>query len=245
MRGSAVGGILASAVLASCSLGIIDLPPEPSPTVLLVVARITPDQADPSVVRLEVEATLDEGVGPDGAPRSLLDDVLVVEGEAHTPLKPGDPSPRWEASGSYPAPGPEAIGLRLPRVEGLPFPREVAMRVRVDVTPGPVITLAPGDDLVLTAAAPSNASSYVSWYADLTSTTDPSFHVRLSGDGEVWPETVRVPAQELPPGAFPLKARLGIAWSRTVNLSALTEVERYDLELQSILVVDWRVESAS
>lgn len=243
MRGSAVGGILAAWLLAvGCSLGIVDLPTEPSPAELVVVSELSAHPDDPALVRVSVVASLEPGIGREGAARDVLDDVLGVEATLHEPEPDADGTFRWSAAEVFTAPGPPSVELRLPRLEGLPPPRDVNMRVRVDVTPAAgVVALDPGEDLVLVAAEPTNPSSRVSWYVQVRSATDPSFRLNLNGDGTAWPDTVRVPALQLPPGAFPLDVRWGILWDRTVDISALSPAERYDLHLRSILLVDWRV----
>ena len=242
--GAAVGvvSVCTLGVASACTLGVVDLPSDPAPAELLVVTEMAADPADPSRVLVLVAAALDPGVTLDGAPRRLVSDVLGVEDVDHRPTEPGDPAhPTWHATVSFPAPGPEAVQLRLPRLEGLGLGAGVNMRVRVDVTPGSTIRVAPDEDLVLTAEPPSNPAQTLDWSLEVTSPGLAAFDLRRGG-ATVWPAEVRVPAGEIPSEAFPVEAVLRIRWDRSLTLFELTPSERYDLALRSVMTVAWTVD---
>ena len=234
---------MSTTLVAACSLGIVDLPPEPAAAELLVTAELGADPGDPSRVQVLVTAVLDPGVGPDGTTRRLLSDVMGIHGANHVPTESGDPSrPTWLAAESYPNPGPYAVQLRLPRLQGLGFGEVVNMRVRVDVTPDETIVLDDGEDLVLNTEPPSNPAQELEWSLELSSSSMPDFRVALGGT-ETWPAEVRVPADQIPPAALPLKAEMRIQWDRSLDLFEVTPAERYQLSLRSIMDAAWRVEA--
>lgn len=245
MRGVAIGGITSTMMVAACGLGVVDIPPDPSPAQLFVSSAIGADPSDPSRVQVVVRATLDPGIGRDGSPRRITDDAFHVEGAAHSPSGSGDPSrPTWLATISYATPGPEGVRLGIPRLEGLGLAESITMRVRVDVTPDGTIVLGDGEDLVITAEPPSNPAQTLEWSLDLTSAAMPAYALRMGGT-DSWPSEVRVPADQIPASALPLRAALQIRWYRTLNLFSLTPDERYDLTLGSIMNVVWTVEAGS
>jgi hypothetical protein len=241
-RATALGGSVASLlVVVGCGLGVVDLVREPSPAELLVVSEIASDPEEALLVRVEVRAKLEPGIGTDGRSRRLLTDILGVQNQIYDALQAGDPPrPTWRAIDSYEEPGPEAVQLVFPRLEGLPPPPNINMRVRVDVTPGDSIVIGEQEDLVLSTTPPTNPAQTLAWSLELTSPSAPAFRLFAGGE-ELWPTTVRVPAEQMPASAFPLHARLRIQWDRSLNLTQLTPVERYDLALRSIMTVDWRV----
>ncbi len=244
MRPMAVCAIASTTIVVACSLGVVDLPPDPSPAELFVTSEIAPHPDDPSQVSVLVSATLDPGVARNGTPRRVTSDVLTVQWVDHSPTSSGDPArPTWLATQSYPAPGPEAVRLDLPRLEGWPA-ETVNMRVRVDVLPEGTIVLAAGDDLVLGAELPSNPAQELEWSLTLTSSSMAAYELRLGGH-ESWPEEVRVPAAQIPADALPLSAALRIQWDRSLSLLELTPAERYDLDLRSTMVVEWTVRGES
>lgn len=244
MRGRVAGGIASVVVLCGCSLGVVDLPADPSPAELFVASQLETDPVDPSQVRLVVRATLDPGIGLDGVPRGVVSDLLGVGDGDYSPSDGGDPSrPIWLATESYAPPGPEGVALRLPRLQGFGPAERIRMRIRVDVTSGGTIVLGDGDDLVLTSEPPSNPAQTLEWSLQLTSTSMPTFGLTMGGS-ESWPEEVRVPASQLPASALPVEATLRIRWDRSLNLVELTPDERYDLALRSTMVVGWTVEVA-
>lgn len=244
MRGMAASGIATTMILAACGLGVVDLPADPAPARLLVTSEIAADPTDPSRVHVVVSATLDPGIEPDGTPRRVASNVLRVEDIGYAPSQSGDPSrPTWLATESYPTPGPEAVRLGLPRLEGLGLSETLRMRVRVAVAPGRTIVLGDGQDLVITAEPPSNPAQTLHWSLYLTSSSMPTYRLQTGGS-DSWPAEVRVPAGQIPTEALPLKAMLRIRWDRSVNLLELTPDERYDLALRSIMVVAWTIEAA-
>lgn len=245
MRGVSMGGAASAIVLAACGLGVVDIPPDPAPAELLVISEIRADPDDPSQVRVVVRATLDPGITSEGVPRRVTRDVLRVEGTDHSPSPSGDQSrPTWVATESYPTPGPEAVRLGLPKLEGFGLAETINMRIRVDMTPGNTILLADGDDLVITAEPPSNPAQDLEWSLELTSAAMPEYQVQMGGRRS-WPAEMRVPAEQIPASALPLTAALRIRWDRSLELFELTPDERYDLRLRSIILVEWTVEAAS
>lgn len=245
MRGRTIGGTMAAALLASCSLGVVDLPVEPTPAVLTIVSDVEPDPDDPSQVEVVVQASIDPGTSIDGTARRLTSDVLRVEGRSLSPDVVGDrPKPTWLVTLPYPSPGPEGVRLGLPSVQGLGLPETLRMRIRVDVTPEGTITLGDGDDLVIRADLPSNPAEHVTWSLDLRSESLPAYRMQVSGSGQ-WPEEIRVPRGQMPAASFPLEADLRIRWDRSLTLYELTPDERYDLVLLSIMRNRWSVESGA
>jgi hypothetical protein len=244
MRRRALGGTAAVTVASACTLGVVDLPADPGPAELLVVTEMAADPADPSLVQVQLTATLDPGTGLDGTPRRIVSEVLGVEGTDHAPTESADPGHlMWLATETYASPGPEGVQLRLPRLEGLGLGETVNMRVRVDVTPGATILVADGEDLVLTAEPPSNPAQTLDWSLELTSPSMSPFLLEVVG-ATAWPSEVRVPAEEIPPTAFPVDAVLRIQWDRSLTLFELTPDERYDLALRSVMVVTWTVDAS-
>jgi len=243
MRGVAAGGLASLSVVAGCTLGVVDIPAGPTPAELRVTSEFRADPSDASLVRIVVRASLDPGIGLDGAPRRIERTVLGVGGSDYEPASAPDPShPTWLATGSYAAPGPEGVPLRLPILAGLGLAQGINMRVRVEATPGTTILLGRGEDLVLTAEPPSNPAQTLEWSLDLTSASLPDFRVQRGGD-DAWPAEVRIPADELPPSAFPIRAEVRVRWDRSLSVFELTPAERYDLSLTSVMVLDWTVES--
>lgn len=239
----AASAIASTTIVAACTLGVVDLPPQPAPAELLVTAELGADPGDSSRVQVLVTATLDPGVGPDGETRRLLSDVMGIHGIDHTPSESEDPSrTTWLAAESYPTPGPYAVQLRVPRLQGLGFGEVINMRVRVDVTPEDTIVLDDGEDLVLTTEPPSNPAQALEWSLTLSSSSSPDFGVTLGGD-EAWPTEVRVAADRIPSGALPLTAEMRIQWDRSLDLFQLTPSELYRLSLRSIMDVVWTVEA--
>jgi hypothetical protein len=238
-------GIAASAVITGCTLGVVDLDLDPSPAEMAITSEYAVDPADPSKVQVVVSASLDPGVGPERAPRRLTSDLLFVEGVEHPPSQTGDAPPyTWRAAVPFAAPGPEGVGVTLPRLEGLGLTQSFNMRVRSDLTPGNTVVLAEGEDLVLTAASPSRPAETLEWSLELTSSSLPGFRLTMGG-AEAWPEEVRVPADQLPAGGFPFEAALRIQWVRSLTLFELTATERYDAALRSIILAVWTVERAT
>jgi hypothetical protein len=235
--------IVSTTIMAACTLGVVDLPPQPAPAELRVTSELGADPQDPSRVQVLVTAALDPGIGLDGEARRVLSDVMGIHGVSYSPSEPRDPSrPTWLASESYETPGPYGVQLRLPRLEGLGFGEVINMRVRVDVTPEGTIVLQDGEDLVLTTEPPSNPAQELEWSMALSSESTPSFRILLEGE-ESWPAEVRVPADQIPGYAFPLRAEMRIQWDRSLDLFELTPDERYRLWLRSIMEVGWSVEA--
>lgn len=244
MRLMAVCGIASAVVVAGCDLGVVDLVLPPSPAELVVVSEIRADPTTPDQVEVSVRAALDPGIGPDGKPRALDSGTLLVEGAPYLPSMTGQPpSPTWDASISFPAPGPEGVRLTLPRPEGFGPGTSLTMRVRVMTTPEGTILLDQGEDLVITTELPSSPAETVEWSLALSSATMPGFRLQLGGTGP-WPEQIRVPSEQLPTGAFPITAEARIEWDRGFTLIELTPQERYDLVLRSIMRLAWTLEVA-
>lgn len=250
MRLIALSGIVSTTLVAACDLGIVDLRADPAPTRLTVTSSIAPTVEDPSLVELALQATLYPGIGPDGVPRRMTSDILWVEDVAHAPspvdgpalgVGPwGAPRSSWVVQDSFPTPGPEGIRLDLPQVAELGPARSIRMRVRVDTTPGDTLVLAVGEDLVVGAEEPSNPAESFVWSLELTSLSEPDYGVVLDGS-EAWPTELRVPADRIPDAVLPVEASLRIRWHRSLDLVALTPVERYELALRSFMVVGWTV----
>lgn len=251
MRLIALSGIVSTTLVAACDLGIVDLRADPAPTRLTVSSSVAPTVEDPSLVEVALHATLYPGIGPDGVPRRMTSDILWVENVAHAPspvdgpalgVNPGGaPRSSWVARDSFPTPGPGGIRLHLPQVAGLGPVQSVRMRVRVDATPGDTLQLAVGEDLVVGAEEPSNPAESFVWSLELTSPSEPDYGVLLEGS-EAWPTELRVSADQIPDVVLPVDASLRIHWYRSLDLVALTPVERYELLLSSSMAVGWTVE---
>ena len=250
MRLIAVSGVLSTTLVAACGLGIVDVAPEPSPARLLVISSLMPDAEDPSRVRAQVSAHLDPGVGHDRTLREVAYDGFQVADSTYAPQPDGqEGSLWWYAETSFPSPGPEGIRLGLPQVSGLGLAQSLSMRVRVETVPADSATaadtvrLAQGEDLVIGAEPPSNPAENFDWSLWLTSASMPGYGVEVGGS-ESWPTEVRVPRGEIPAAALPVEARLRIRWDRALDLVELSAVDRYELVLESHMVVVWTVTQA-
>lgn len=245
MRGWARSGLLPFVMLASACLGIVDVASDPAPAELSIESRIAPDDADPSLVQVGISAVLEPGYTLRGERRRVVSELLGVESRTYEPTSTGSATAlTWQASDGYPDPGPEAIRLVLPALAGLPRPREINMRVRVDVTPGDTIELRDGEDLVVTVATLTSPAEVIDWFLQVWSPSIPVFRLHVGGSGH-WPSEIRVPAVQIPADAYPLTAELRIRWSRSLTLSEITPPERYGLHLGSDMTVRWTVVSVS
>ena len=243
MRPIAISGILSTTLVAACGLGVVDVAPEPAPARLWVTSTVAPYPGDSSRVQTTVHARLDPGIDRDGTPRRVASDLFQVEDCTYTP-QPGDEErPHWRAETSFPAPWPEGVRLGLPQVAGLGLAQSLSMRVRVETTPVGPVRLAEGEDLVVGAEPPSNPAADFEWSLVLTSPSAPDYRWVLRGS-ESWPTEVRVPASEIPASALPVQAILRIRWDRSLDLVDLGPVDRYELNLESFMVVVWTVTRA-
>lgn len=242
-RGITAAGIVSTSIVAACSLGVVDLRLAPSSAEFFVAAEFEADPDDPARTQVVVKAVVEPGITIDGRQRRLVTELLGVEDENHVPLASSEPeNPSWMVTESYETPGPFAVPIRLPALEGLGFPRTINMRVRVEATPPGTIVLAPDEDLVLTTEPPSNPAESLQWRFRILSSSLPGFQVNTTGSGP-WPTEVRINAAQMPAEAFPLDAELIISWDRSLTLFELTPAEQYNVALRSTMLLEWTVEA--
>lgn len=252
MRGAArrgalrawVGVSVGSAGLAGCTLGIVDLDPDPSPARMVVASQVVPNPSHRGQVLVTVNAQLDPGIGPARAPRGLVSDALAVDG-AVVAVSMTDAAGRssWQSLATYDAPGPIAVELGFPRIAELPPPTTINMRVQIPVPPDDTLVVAEGEDLVILADAPDGPFENLEameWQLELRASA-PSTFLAVTGGRGGWPREMRIPAAQLVGGTFPLQARFQLRWRRSLVLFELTPVDRLELTLESDMQTEWTV----
>jgi hypothetical protein len=189
-----------------------------------------------------IRAELDPGVRSVGAPRALITDVLTVGGVPHGASKNASGYSSWTSLATYDAPGPIAVPIQLPRIQELPA-GDVDMRVQIPVTLEDTLVVAEGEDLVIVADPPPGPFENLEameWDLDVRSAAQPSFRAAAGGRGG-WPQEMRISAAQLRDARFPLEARFGLRWRRSLVLLELTPIDRLELTLVSDMQVAWIV----
>lgn len=242
--GALLTASIGSGALAGCTLGVVDLGPDPSAARMYVHSEVVPHPSLRGRVLVTVEAELDPGIGPSGTPRGFVSDALTVDGasgEATEPNAAGYSS--WQAFAEHDAPGPIAVELRFPWLEELPPPTTIDMRVQIPVPPEDTVVVAEGEDLVILADPPTSPFQNLEameWELRVTAPA-PSPLLIVTGARGGWPREMRVPAARFENATFPLRAHFRLRWRRSLVLSELTPTDRLDLTLESDMQTEWTV----